>query len=134
MPRFLRLCVALFIAAATLASAPPAQAVTSTTVIVTDDGQPVPRTSIHHIDLGTGAEIPQETGTEGACGIAFELPAGTYRVLVGNSPVGDFSVTGEGQKQVASDLHDGRKPDCRNTKRHTRPAVGRGDRDDRDKV
>ncbi len=86
---------------AALFAATPAVAVTSTTVIITDDGQPVPRSSIHIIDTSTGAEIPVGAGSNADCRIAVDLPAGNYAVLVGKSTVGEFSVTGTGEKQVA---------------------------------
>jgi hypothetical protein len=124
------LSVALIVAAVTMAAATPAFAVTSTTIIITDDGQPVPRTSLHVVDTGTGTEIPLGSGSNSDCGIVVDLPAGNYVAKVGSSTVGEFSVTGEGKKQVAVDIAGERQPDCKNKK--SRKRSGRGTGNDRE--
>ncbi|HXV25220.1 MAG TPA: hypothetical protein VED46_13285 [Alphaproteobacteria bacterium] len=132
MPKSLTLSAALIVAALAAVAAMPAFAVTSTTIIITDDGQPVPRTSLHVIDTGTGTEIPLGSGSNSDCGIVVDLPAGNYVAKVGSSTAGEFSVTGEGEKQVAVDIQGERQPDCKNKKRRKRSGRGTGnDRNDR---
>ncbi len=131
MPKTLTLCAALIIAAFTVIAAPPALAVTSTTILITDDGEPVKRTSIRIIDTATDTEIARGSGSNSDCGFTVDLSEGNYRALVGSSPAIDFSVTGEGKKLVALDIQGTRKPDCKNKKRRKRSGRGVGnDRND----
>lgn len=101
------LCLAAFFAAFTAFAATPAVAVTSTTVIITDNGQPVPSTSVHLFDTATGTEVQQEDEDDDKGGAIFLLPGGNYRIEVGGKPVKEITVTGEGSETVTAELAAG---------------------------
>lgn len=96
----------LVLAAASHFLVDPAFAVTTTTVVITDGGQPVPRTQIHIFDTATGAEVEQEEDDDDDT-VLFLLPGGNYRIEVGGKPVKEFTVTGEGSETVTAELGGG---------------------------
>lgn len=89
--------------ALSLVAAPSAWAVTSTTVIVTDAGQPVPSGSVRLFDTATGAEVRQEDDDDDATAL-FLLPGGAYRLEVDGKVVNEFTVTGEGSQTVTAEI------------------------------
>jgi hypothetical protein len=123
------LYLAALFAAFTVFAATPAVAVTSTTVTITDNGQPVPSTSVHLFDTATGAEIPPETSGSDGCGIVFRLPEGSYRIEVDGSAVEEIAVSGAGNEQVALDIDGGPAPETCGTGTENPPAKKDGGRD-----
>ncbi len=97
------LAAGLAAAALSLIVATPALAVTSTTVIVTDAGQPVPSGSVRLFDTATGTEVRQEEDDDDGTAL-FLLPGGAYRLEVDGKAVNEFTVTGEGSQTVTAEV------------------------------
>jgi hypothetical protein len=108
----LRIPRAVLLFAACMVVALPALAVTSTTIIVTDHGQPVPHGSIRLVETTTNTEIKIPDQPSGGC-IVVPLEKGKYRVEIGGKTANEFTVTGDGTQRVAFDITGGTTPeDC----------------------
>lgn len=84
---------------ATLAMATPAWAVTSTSVIITQDQKPVAesRISLFNADTGQAVAVQQDDDSDTAL---FLLDGGNYRIMVDGKEVERISVTGDGSRTV----------------------------------
>ena len=106
MPEFRSLRAVLIPAALAVAAATPAFAVTTTTVVVTDGGKPVPRSKIQIVNTKTGETIPLEDGSKDGC-IVVSLPAGTYVVKFDGQASENLTVDGTGAERFNAGIGEG---------------------------
>ena len=85
--------------AAALAFAPPAWAVTSTSVVITQDQDPVAESRISLFNVDTGAQVTPQQDDDPRTAL-FLLEGGRYRVAVDGKVVEEIGVTGTGSRTV----------------------------------
>jgi hypothetical protein len=95
---------ALLAAAPAVVCAAPAWAATSTSIVVTSNGETLPRSSIQLFSVQTGAEVQMEEEDDDRVAALFLLDGGRYRVMVNGRIVREISVSGTGSERFEIDV------------------------------
>lgn len=95
---------ALLAAAPAVVCAAPAWAATSTSIVVTSNGETLPRSSIQLFNAETGAQVRMEEEDDDRVAALFLLDGGRYRVVVNGETVREISVSGTGSQRFTIDV------------------------------